>query len=384
MHSCFPFSNEVLFGFVFISCLFDCYKWYNNWRMHWILANLISEWHCAALCDCMKKKGIKFCHKPCALSGLLSFPAKFLVLSAILLLPNAIGLHTPCSNNFKVPWSEAAGHIRSLYHPKFFPTPTRPFTLRPPLTASQLLAREGENTEVADCNQATEMPKPEPLSPNDAAEWEGFTFNKMANLPCACNTCSPIDELIPAVCLLMKQSFGQLGLLAGNATMDEVIVDTGASLTISPHQSDFVDYQTLSGKVIDGLVAGSEIAGVGTIIWNIECEGKMIQLSLRALHVPGSKYRLLCPQQVKKEHKPGIPAPAIEDDYISFQFPEGEVRCPYNESNLPSLQIQLPNETNNNMKSLNACIIQEANQNLTIPQKELLKWHCKLGHLDMN
>ena len=140
MHSCFPFSNEVLLGCVFISCLFDCYKWYNNWQMHWILANLISEWHRAALRDHMKKKGIKFCHKPCALSGLLSFPAKFLVLSAILLLPNAIGLHTPCPNNFKVPWSEAAGHIWSLYHPKFFPVPTHPYTLQPPLTASPLLA----------------------------------------------------------------------------------------------------------------------------------------------------------------------------------------------------------------------------------------------------
>jgi hypothetical protein len=43
-----------------------------------------------------------------------------------------------------------------------------------------------------------------------------------------------------------------------------------------------------------------------------------------------------------------------------------------------------PDDLQSDLKALNSCAIMESNQNLTVAQKELLKWHCKLGHLDFN
>jgi GAG-pre-integrase domain len=59
------------------------------------------------------------------------------------------------------------------------------------------------------------------------------------------------------------------------------------------------------------------------------------------------------------------------------------VQCPYNESNLPELTLSTPHEADRNLSALNACVMLENNQNLTVAQKELLKWHCRLGHLSL-
>ena len=37
--------------------------------------------------------------------------------------------------------------------------------------------------------------------------------------------------------------------------------------------------------------------------------------------------------------------------------------------------------TKDSNESLNACVTLERNQNLSMAQKELLKWHCWLGHI---
>jgi hypothetical protein len=184
-----------------------------------------------------------------------------------------------------------------------------------------------------------------------------------------------VSSLIP--------SYGSLGLIAEQVEEWVAIVDTGASITITPYKQDFIEYKEVQGQVVDGLVAGSQITGEGIVHWQVEVEGKIVNLKLRAVHVPESAYRLVCPQQVKREHWPPIADPTIGADAVAFKFAEGTVLAPYNKSNLPELKIANPKETQESLKLLNSCVVQELNQNLTIAQKELLKWHCKLGHLDM-
>ena len=52
-------------------------------------------------------------------------------------------------------------------------------------------------------------------------------------------------------------------------------------------------------------------------------------------------------------------------------------------TNLPIIQLCTPDELDCNFKALNACLLQEANNNLKATQKELLRWHWKFGHLNL-
>jgi len=178
-------------------------------------------------------------------------------------------------------------------------------------------------------------------------------------------------------------SYGPLGLIAQQVNEWVAIVDTGASITISPYKDDFIEYEELDGQVVDGLVAGAKIAGEGLVHWQVEVGGKVLNLKLRAVHVPESSHCLVCPQQICREHKPEIPDPSIGKEAVIFQFAEGNVEAPYNASNLPEMKIANPKETQQSLQMLNSYVIQESNQNLTLAQKELLRWHYKLGHLDI-
>ena len=57
--------------------------------------------------------------------------------------------------------------------------------------------------------------------------------------------------------------------------------------------------------------------------------------------------------------------------------------CPLDKrTNLPILTGLLGLALNRQTVELNLCITDEANQNLSAAQKELLRWHFKLGHLN--
>ena len=77
-----------------------------------------------------------------------------------------------------------------------------------------------------------------------------------------------------------------------------------------------------------------------------------------------------------KEDKPGWhKAEPVEGVYIKYD--------PKN--NLPTHKFTLTNHREKEVKALTSsfCITNEANQNLTISQKELLRWHFRLGHIGL-
>ena len=176
-------------------------------------------------------------------------------------------------------------------------------------------------------------------------------------------------------------SFGPMGLLSSTTDDYQAFVDTGASLTVTPFKEDFITFEEVTGKVIGGLVDGAPIAGRGLVHWKLEVGSKIVDLKLRALYVPATDHRLLCPQQMRKEHKPKPKPGQIDDDGIVFEFAEGSVLCPYNQSNIPVMQLSNAKKADEDLMALNACVTFENNQNLSMAQKELLKWHCKLGHI---
>ena len=75
-----------------------------------------------------------------------------------------------------------------------------------------------------------------------------------------------------------------------------------------------------------------------------------------------------------KEDKPGWQnASPIERVYVKYD--------PNN--NLPTHEVSIPNQRYQEVKALASavCVTNEANQNLTLSQKQLLRWHLRLGHI---
>jgi hypothetical protein len=84
-----------------------------------------------------------------------------------------------------------------------------------------------------------------------------------------------------------------------------IIFDTGSSLAISPHRSDFVDEITPLARptLLVGVGKGLQIKGVGTFAWTCMAKDKSdIQLHVSAYYVPALKVRLLSPKSYLKKN----------------------------------------------------------------------------------
>jgi hypothetical protein len=76
----------------------------------------------------------------------------------------------------------------------------------------------------------------------------------------------------------------------------DVIWDSGASITVSPNQLDFVRrYEKLPMMIkLSGLARGLNIKGQGHVMWAAHnTEGLLRVIKVPAYHVPGCKIRLL-------------------------------------------------------------------------------------------
>jgi len=84
-----------------------------------------------------------------------------------------------------------------------------------------------------------------------------------------------------------------------------ICIDTGASVCISNDKCDFITFQPITNQTISGIGSGLNVAGRGTILWNINDDaGNRIKLYISdALYVPTIPICLLCPQQVAKQTK---------------------------------------------------------------------------------
>jgi hypothetical protein len=169
-----------------------------------------------------------------------------------------------------------------------------------------------------------------------------------------------------------------------------VIWDTGASLSVSHEAADFVSEvkPPPAPLVLKGLAKGLNIVGVGTIEWLVASEdGTPRLLRLEAYLVPAAGQRLLCPQAYIQQQQrlfPDDPGSfVVRSDTMSLLGAGGPtVTVPFLASNnLPSCPAWLPSGSLALAAELNLCVTDAQNQNLSAAQKELLRWHYRLGHL---
>jgi hypothetical protein len=75
-----------------------------------------------------------------------------------------------------------------------------------------------------------------------------------------------------------------------------LIVDSGASVCISPLRSDFITYKPSQIKIND-LSSSNKVQGEGIIKWCVlDSSGQEISIEVPGFHIPGVKVRLLSPQ----------------------------------------------------------------------------------------
>jgi hypothetical protein len=172
-----------------------------------------------------------------------------------------------------------------------------------------------------------------------------------------------------------------------------IIIDTGASMSITPCMDDFL------GKIdpspvteLHGLNTTTKVYGIGTVSWSVrDVFGVIRTIKTKAYYVPDATIRLFSPQTYFRSVASG--SLLVHANSTHLTVPDGtSLQFPYHPcSNLPymltgpQLNVGLTYEDTVTLTTPEVgtymSVAAEANQNITATQKELLKWHWRLGHL---
>jgi hypothetical protein len=106
-----------------------------------------------------------------------------------------------------------------------------------------------------------------------------------------------------SLCVASTSKSFYLGLNAADAP---IVIDSGASLSISPHRGDFVGDIKQLNSTIKGIYTVTKIAGVGTVRWTFkDVFGSIKIIETRAYYIPDAGVRLLSPQVYFQEQQAG-------------------------------------------------------------------------------
>jgi hypothetical protein len=157
-----------------------------------------------------------------------------------------------------------------------------------------------------------------------------------------------------------------------------VIFDTGASLAISPHRSEFLDVKPLAKRTqLGGMGKGLEIEGIGALVWTFDAtDGSEVEIRTNAYYVPGAKARLLGPQKLFDKKRGVIGHFYGDEDKFSLKIgncPEIEVGyC--TTSGLLIVEARCGPDTK---PTANLSVLDDENTNLKKGEKLLLEWHYR-------
>ena len=170
-----------------------------------------------------------------------------------------------------------------------------------------------------------------------------------------------------------------------------VIWDSGASISISPDKNDFVGPLESPGAItqLKGIAKGLRIEGFGHVMWTInDSNGNLRMVKVPAYYAPKVRVRLLSTTsllQTYPEESIKIEAHQLVLSGIPGDLTRGELVALINpENNLPTSEAHSFKDTPIAVEALNVAIstVNDSNINLSEPEKELLQWHYRLGHMN--
>ena len=180
-----------------------------------------------------------------------------------------------------------------------------------------------------------------------------------------------------------------------NKSTPQLIVDSGASTSITPLRSDFITYRECSSMSVRGLTSSNTVDGEGLIKWDVVgTEGQPVSLIVEGCHIPSAGVRLLSPQKLFRKDGGYSYQTANK---LKLTLGDGNALdanyCP--RTNLPCLQlvddvsstlsllVSFWTQTfffDKNTTSAFPTILSEGNTNISAGQKEVSLIHQRLSH----
>jgi GAG-pre-integrase domain/Zinc knuckle len=212
----------------------------------------------------------------------------------------------------------------------------------------------------------------------------------------------PVEDTIPRFCMAATALCKRIALLSPQKFRNElglsgtypIVWDSGASKCITPSIDDFVGPITPlpKGARVGGIANGLKAHAIGTVAWTfLDTSGMLRTLKLPCLHVPKVPIRLLSTQEVTKQYPPE--EVVIKQQHLVLSGAEGSYppRRPISVlvdpvANIPVAQAYDLNAIPKGVAALNMTVneVDAANRNLSESQKELLRWHQRLGHISFS
>ncbi len=174
-----------------------------------------------------------------------------------------------------------------------------------------------------------------------------------------------------------------------------IIFDSGASVSLTPYLSDFVDGsldqsdEAIGDAKIQGISASAAVQGVGKIRLIVYTDnGSRREIITRAFYVPQARIRLLSVCRYREEYAGQRCSFIMDDDGCRFTFPKsqggGVISFNYRDSNfIPKTTAYAQRFGKSMPKNSAFMVLDNSNVNLTAAQKELLRLHFCLGHFNM-
>jgi hypothetical protein len=204
-------------------------------------------------------------------------------------------------------------------------------------------------------------------------------------IPCFCITTAPFDD---RVALLAPRKF--CTALGPQGTYS-FIWDSGASCCISSSLKDFVGpiKPWIRAGITNGITNGLSVHAKGTVAWTfLDSTGMFRTLKLPCLHVPKVPVHLLSMASLLQLYTDEMLHQTPNTLTLSGVDTAHPHRRPIQVSinpgsNLPVAQGFVLDKIPKGVAALNMTVqaVDEANCNLTESDKELLRWHQRLGHM---
>ena len=138
------------------------------------------------------------------------------------------------------------------------------------------------------------------------------------------------------------------------------VIDSGASKSLSPFRDDFISFRPFKAA-INGIGATCNIAGIGTVHWNImDQKGEISIIETEAYFVPAANIRLYSPQNDFKSHCDGELHMTWNETTRCLPNSNNVLSFPYNQHNNLPLMIKAPSDSKNSRAHL--CLLKQVAQ----------------------
>ena len=167
-----------------------------------------------------------------------------------------------------------------------------------------------------------------------------------------------------------------------------IIWDSGASISITHCKDDFISFEKCNTTIRGVGNAKNVVKGRGQVLWSMhDSLGMLRHLKLNAYYIPSCKVRLISTTSLLDTYNDEsiqLTGNQLVLSGVPDKSDRAQINVPINHANnLPtSLGYRYDTLQNGTKELLNVIsTTHDLNNNLTAAEKEVLRWHCRLGHV---